>query len=360
MYLADILTDLTDYYNLGAITLDSVVDNAEKVLQLLSGFDLALIAKPTEPFTEAEKYVLDQYILQGGKSLWLIDQVAMELDSLFNDTGSNIAVRRDLNLDDFFFKYGLRINPVLVNDLYNTPIVLANGEANDSQYNPLPWVYHPMVFSKNNHPVTTNMEAIRLQFANAIDTLPNSNRKTVLLRSSPLSKIEGVPRQIGFDRLTTPLNSKDYPPNTGYPLAVLLEGTFSSAYRNRIKPIALKKPLEKGVENRMIVVADGDIIANQLKQGRPLELGYDKWTNSFYGNKEFLINCVNYLLDEDGFINIRSKKVAIPLLDVEKIARDRTKWQLTVIGIPLILVIFGGLLYSYFRKTKICDLSVNN
>ena len=351
-YLADFLTTLKEYYNIGAITLDSTEKDAQKVLNQLSDFNLALIAKPTQAFTEKEKYVLDQYVVNGGKSLWLIDQVAIELDSLFNEAGSNVAVRRDLNLDDFFFKYGVRINPVLINDLYNTPIVLANGEANDSQYNPLPWVYHPMVFSKDNHPINNNIEAVRLQFSNAIDTLVNDHQKIVLLQSSPLSKTEGVPQQIGFDKLNTPLNKDDYPPNSGFPLAVLLEGEFSSAYVNRVKPITLQKPIEKGTENKMIVIADGDIIKNQLQQGRPLELGYDKWTNSFYGNKEFLVNCINYLLDDDGFINIRNKNVSIPLLDVEKVAQYKTKWQLIAIGIPVILVLLGGYVQAYLRKRK--------
>lgn len=351
-YLADFLTTLKEYYNIGAITLDSIEKGPQEVLDQLSGFDLTLIAKPTQPFTETEKYVLDQYILNGGKSLWLIDQVAMELDSLFNENGSNVAVRRDLNLDDFFFKYGVRINPVLVNDLYNTPIVLANGEAKDSQYNPLPWIYHPMVFSKDDHPINNNTEAVRLQFANVIDTLGNGTNKTVLLQSSPLSKTEGVPQQIGFDQLNSAVNKEDYPPHSGFPLAVLLEGKFSSAYVNRVKPVSLEKPIENGGDNKMIVVADGDIVKNQLQQGRPLELGYDKWTNSFYGNKEFLVNCVNFLLDDTGFINIRSKGVSIPLLDVEKVAQHKFKWQLIVIGLPIALVVLSGIVMAYVRKRR--------
>jgi len=351
-YLVDILTELKEYYNIGAITLDSLERNPHKVLDQLKAFDLALIAKPTEPFTETEKYVLDQYIVHGGKSLWLMDQVAMELDSLFNESGSNVAVKRDLNLDDFFFKYGVRINPVLVNDLYNTPIVLANGEANDSQYNPLPWTYHPMVFSKDDHPINNHIEALRFQFVNAIDTLINTNRKTILLRSSPLSKAEGVPQQISFDQLNNAPKKEDYPPNTGFPVAVLLEGEFSSAYLNRVKPITLERPIETGERNKMIVVADGDVIKNQLQQGRPLELGYDKWTNSFYGNKEFLVNCINYLMDDDGFINIRSKNVSIPLLDLEKVAQNRMKWQWITLGLPLVLVLLVGIALAYLRKRK--------
>ena len=231
IFLADYLTSIRDYYNIGAITLDSVIGNPQNVLNQLNNFDLALIAKPIEPFSDEEKYVLDQFIVGGGKSIWLIDQVAMELDSLFNEDGSAMALRRDLNLDDFFFKYGVRINPVLVNDLYNTPIVLATGEADGSQYNPLPWVYHPMVFSKNDHPINTNIEASRLQFSNAIDTLPNQNSKTILLASSPLSKPDGVPKQIGLSMLNAQPERGTYSQKGNLPLAVLIEGEFNSAFK---------------------------------------------------------------------------------------------------------------------------------
>jgi gliding-associated putative ABC transporter substrate-binding component GldG len=128
----------------------------------------------------------------------------MELDSLLNESGRAIATPIDLNLKDFFFRYGIRINPSLVNDAYNTPIVLASGEGNDSQYNPLPWVYHPMVFSKENHPINKNIEALKLQFASVIDTLKNQNQKTVLLQSSPLSKEEGTPKPLSL----TSMNNK--------------------------------------------------------------------------------------------------------------------------------------------------------
>ena len=153
IFIADYLTTIRDYYNIGAITLDSVATNPQNVLDQLKGFDLAIIAKPTEAFTDQEKYVMDQYMVQGGKSIWMVDQVNMEMDSIYAGGGEAIAIPRDLNLKDLFFKYGVRINPVLVNDLYFTQIVLASGEGNDSQYNPLPWFYYPMVFSQNNHPI---------------------------------------------------------------------------------------------------------------------------------------------------------------------------------------------------------------
>jgi gliding-associated putative ABC transporter substrate-binding component GldG len=349
--IADFLSTLREYYNIGAITLDSVGTNPQKVLRQLEGFDLALIAKPTEPFTDPEKYVLDQYIVHGGKSIWLIDRVAMELDSLFNDTGSAYALPRDLQLQDFLFRYGVRMNPVLVNDLYFTQIVLAQGEGNTSQYNPVPWYYHPMVFSENNHPINTNLEAIRFQFAGTIDTLPNAYKKTILYSSSPLSKTEAAPREIRLDVIQSPPDKTTYT-NGNQPLAVLVEGDFVSAYSNRVKPVALDDNMDKGPSNKMIVIADGDVVRNQLKNGRPLELGYDKWTNNFYGNKEFLLNCVNYMLDDEGLINIRSKRITIPVLDREKIGEGMLRWQLFNIVLPIGAVLLFGFLFNILRKRK--------
>lgn len=351
IFLADFLTSIRDYYNIGAITLDSVATNPQNTLDRLKEFDLALIAKPTEAFSDGEKYIMDQYVVNGGKTVWLIDQVNMELDSLFNETGTAMALPRNLNLNDFFFSYGVRIDPVLVNDMYFTQIVLASGEGNDSQYNPVPWFYNPMVFSKNNHPINTNLEALRFQFTSAMDTLANSNRKTVVLSSSPLSKVDGTPKQIGLDIIDVPPKKEEYT-DGNKPLAVLIEGKFKSAFYNRVKPLKLNGVLENGVDNKMLVIADGDIIKNQLRNGRPLELGYDKWTNNHYGNKEFLINSLNYLLDDSGLINIRNKTVSIPMLDVKRIEEQKTKWQLINIGIPVVFILILGLIFGYIRSKK--------
>lgn len=351
IYLADFLTSIRAYYNIGAITLDSVAGNPQNTLNQLRGYDLALIAKPTEAFSESEKYVMDQYIVNGGKTIWLVDAVSMELDSLFNEQGNAMALPRNLNLNDFFFKYGIRVNPNLVNDMYFTQIVLATGEGNASQYDPVPWYYNPMVFSRNNHPINNNLEAIRLQFASSIDTLSNANKKTLLLESSPLSRLEGTPKQISLDIIDSSPKKENYT-NGDQALAALVEGDFTSAFANRVKPLQLQNPLGKGNSNKMLVVSDGDIIKNQVRNGRPLELGYDKWTNNYYGNKEFLINAVNYLLDDSGLINIRNKKVAVPFLDVQKIAAQKTKWQLVNIVLPLVLTFAFGLGFIFFRRRK--------
>ena len=351
IYIADFLTSLQDYYNIGAITLDSVQDNPQKVYEQLKAFDLMLVAKPTQPFTDREKYILDQYLVQGGRSLWLIDQVNIELDSLFNEEGKALAMARDVNLNDLFFRYGVRINPNLVNDLYFTQIVLATGDAKASQYSPVPWYYHPMVFSADDHPVNNNLEALRFQFASTIDTLDTDYKNTILYRSSPLSKTEGTPRQISLEMVNTPPDRESYT-DGNQPLAVLIEGNFQSAYKNRIKPFDLDGDMERGTENKMIVISDGDLIKNQLRNGRPLQLGYDKWTNNFFGNKEFLINCVNYLLDDTGLINIRNKNVRIPLLDAEKVENQKSKWQFINIGLPLIVVLIFGWVFNLWRRRK--------
>lgn len=351
IHIADYLTSIKDYYNIGAITLDSVGHDTQGTLDALKKYDLALVAKPTQAFTDAEKYVMDQYVAGGGKSIWLVDPVAIELDSLFNDTGASTAIPRDLNLNDFFFKYGVRLNPVLVSDMYCSQIVLATGEGNSSQYDPVPWRYNPMVFSKNNHPINNNLEALRFQFTSTLDTLANPYKKTILYQSSPLSRVEGTPEIVSLDAVGIPADKENYN-NGNHPLAVLLEGAFKSAFVNRVKPVDLAKPVEQGPENKMLVIADGDLIKNQTRKGRPLELGYDKWTNNFYGNKEFLINAINYMLEDNGLINIRNKKVAVPMLDSEKIAEQKTTWQLINIGVPVVLTLVLGLVFTYFRKKR--------
>lgn len=351
IYIADFLSTLRDYYSIAPFTLDSVEKNPQKTLESLKQFDLTLIAKPTEAFTDAEKLVLDQFTMNGGKSVWLIDPVNAELDSLFNEQGKTLAFPRELNLNDLFFKYGLRVNPVLVNDLYFTQIVLATGDGGSSQYTPVPWVYAPMVFSANDHPINNNLEALRFQFAGSIDTLKNGISKKVLLTSSPLSKTEGTPREISLDIIGKQPDKASYN-NGNVPLAVLLEGSFTSVYKNRVKPIKLENVLEDGKPSKIIVIADGDLIKNQTRNGRPLELGYDKWTNNFYGNKEFLLNCVNYLLDDSGLINIRSKQVSLPFLDTEKVAASKASWQFINIGLPIVLTIGFGWVFNLMRRRR--------
>lgn len=350
-YIANFIKSIRQYYFVAPFTLDSVASYPEKTLKDLQKFDLIIEAKPTQAYSEQEKYVLDQYFMQGGKSLWLVEKTAMETDSLFNPTGSALAVPRNLNLNDFFFSYGLRINPALVNDIYSAPIVLASGNGNDTQFSPYPWFYSPLTTSPNSHPIINNLEAVKFEWANPIDILKNDIFKTVLLSSSPQSKIEGTPKEISLNILNSRPDLSSYTAGE-LPMAVLLEGKFKSVYKNRVKPFKLVNALDDGKSTKMIVISDGDVIKNQLQKGQALELGFDRFTGNTYGNKEFLLNAVNYLLDDSGLINIRSKEINIPFLSAEKIANEREKWQILNLALPLVLLGIGAFVFTYFRKKR--------
>ncbi|WP_223033375.1 gliding motility-associated ABC transporter substrate-binding protein GldG [Hanstruepera marina] len=350
-YIFDFVKSIKDYYFIAPFTLDSVSNSPLKTLKGIQEYDLIISAKPTKPFTEEEKYVLDQYTMSGGKSLWLMDAVAMEKDSLYNETGTAIATRRDLNLTDFFFKYGVRVNPVLVNDLYSAKITLATGEGSQSQFQQLPWFYSPLVNATVNHPVVNNLNLIRFDFANQIDTLENNIAKTVLLESSILSKLDGTPREISLD-MTTKEPQPDLYTNGNQNLAVLLEGNFTSVYNNRIKPINYSDDKTTSAPTKLLVIADGDVIKNDLGKNGPQELGFDRWTGQTYGNKEFLVNAVNYLLDENGLINIRTKEVAIAFLDVQKTSKEKTKWRMLNILVPIAVLVTFGLIFNFVRRKK--------
>ena len=295
--------------------------------------------------------MLDQYTMNGGKSLWLIDNVAVDKDSLYNAAGKSFATARDLNLTDFFFKYGVRINPVLINDLYSAPITLAIGEGSDAQFQPVQWQYSPLASGASNHPIVNNLNLVKFDFANQIDTLKNAVTKTILLKSSPLSKLMGTPREISLDVITQQPDRATFT-NGNQNLAVLLEGEFTSVYENRVKPFELSEEKNKSIPTKMIVIADGDIMKNEVGRNGPQELGFDRWTGQTYGNKEFLLNAVNYLLDDDGLINIRSKELAIAFLDSEKITAQKTKWQIINIVLPLVFLAVFGLTFITFRKKR--------
>jgi len=350
-YIADFITSIQEYYFIAPFTLDSVAANPQKTLEELREFDLIIEAKPTEPYTEAEKLVLDQYLMSGGKQLWMLEQVAMETDSLFSPTGSAFALPRDLNLGDYFFKYGLRINPVLVKDLYSAPIVLASGSGNNTEFNPYPWFYFPLTSSPKPHPVVNNIEAVRFEYASPIDTLSNGLEKTILLASSPKTNLESLPKEISLDMINQEPEVSAFTSGE-QALAVLLEGQFTSVYENRIVPFEPENFLVKSEPTKMLVISDGDIGKNQLQRGEPLELGYDRYTGTTYGNKEFLLNAVNYLLDDTGLINIRSKEVSIAFLDLQKVEEKRPFWQVINLAVPLVLLgIFAGIFF-YVRKKK--------
>lgn len=354
LLMGDFIKQIRESYYIGPFTLDSVAKSPQRTLESLKKYDLAIITKPTEAFSEEEKEVLDQYIVNGGKTLWMIDAVQIEMDSLYNATGSTLAFPRDLNLNDMFFKYGFRINPDLIKDEMATPLKLASGEEGSAtQYQEHLWKFAPFVYPESDNPIVKNMSGIKFDFANGIDTLKNGIKKTVLLRSSELSKKVGTPVEVKLDMVTEEFNPKNYLTKGFIPMAVLLEGKFHSAFENRVLPFKDPAYKTEGKAGKMIVIADGDIVKNQLDQNyQPLELGYDKWTKNFYDNKGFLMNCVNYLLDDNGLINIRSKDVDLPLLDKQKVYDNYSTAQFITIGLPIAILAIFGILFTYLRKRK--------
>jgi len=350
-YAFDFLNTLKNSYHVIPFDLDSINITPLKTLNNLEKLDLIIAAKPQKAFSDKQKYALDQYTINGGKSLWLIDAVHAEMDSL-SQRGETLALGKDLNLNDFFFQYGCRINPVLVKDLYSSNIVLVD---NNNQQNQYPWLYNPVVIPKIKHSIVNNITPVRFEFANTIDLVKQgiNIKKTPLLQSSEYSATIGMPKIVSLNEI----NQSKKPDlkqftKQNLTLAALLEGNFTSAFKNRIKPFEYSKHQDENKTSKMIVISDGDVIKNQLRKGKPLPLGYDKKTGQTFGNKEFLLNSVNYLLDDTGLINVRNKEVKIPFLDVERIADEKLKWQLINILLPLLLLGVFGISFNYFRKQK--------
>ena len=354
IYIADFLRTVKDSYFIAPFTLESVAVNPEKTLNDLKGYDLAVIAKPTLQFTDEQIQVLDQFVMNGGKSIWLLDQVHAEMDSLYNKSGEMLVMPKDQSLGAMLFKYGVRVNPDLVKDEMGSPIKLAIGQqGSETVYETFNWKFAPYSVSFSTHPIVKNIDGVKFDFANSIDTLQNDIKKTVLLTTSPYATKVGTPTIIGLAQTIQEQTDPAQKPQPVIPLAVLLEGNFTSVFKNRIVPFKMDGYLTDGKPNKMIVISDGDIIKNQLdKEYQPLELGYDKWTNTLYGNKEFLINAVNYLLDDNGLIHLRTKEVKLPLLDKEKVYKDYSTIQTIIVALPLAVLAIFGLLFTYFRKKK--------
>jgi ABC-2 type transport system permease protein len=325
---------------------------------VLDKYAAVVIAGPEKEFSESDKLVLDQYIMNGGKVLWLIDEVSVNSDSLV--FGETVGLYRPLNIEDQLFRYGARINPVIVQDIECVPIrlmVMSGGTR--QQVVSAPWVYYPLLRPAANHPITRNLNRVEGQFVNYIDTvgLDPAIRKKILLSTSALSRTISPPVMISLKEAELTPPQKDFnKPNL--PVAVLLEGTFTSAFKNRMvsnltdnKSLTIKTESKK---TRMIVIADADIIRNEVKKSglneTPLSLGKDKYTGEEYGNKDFLINCLNWLVDNNGIMELRSRELKLRLLNTQIIKSERLKWQIINIIGPIGIVILAGLLYSFFRK----------
>jgi len=346
---------LRQEYRFGFVPIDSV-----PVIPTV--FDALVIVKPTTKFNDQQKLKIDQYIMQGGKVIWLIDKLYAEMDSLMRSHSDFVAFDRNLNLDDQLFKYGVRINDNLVQDLQCDKIPLVVGNyGNQPQMQLMPWPYFPTLSSYSGHPIARNLNNVLSIFPNSIDTVKNNIKKTILLSTSESSRIISTPAIVTLNSIKTEDDLKTF--NQPFiPVAVLLEGRFSSLYTNRLSTGTLdtmaglyKQPFRAATEkeSKMIVVSDADIVANVVTQNEgPLPMGYNQFTNNQYANKDFFLNCIQYLTDSSGILETRSKDFALRLLDTKKTEEDKVQWQIMNIGLPVFLVLIFGIIYQALRKRK--------
>jgi ABC-2 type transport system permease protein len=327
---------------------------------ILDKYAAVVIAGPEKEFSEADKLVIDQYIMNGGKVMWLIDEVTVNTDSLVY--GETAALYRPLNIEDLLFRYGARVNPVIIQDIDCMVIRLKiTGSDNRPQYVPAHWVYYPLLNPSPGSSITRNLNKVKCEFANCIDTvgLDPAIRKKILLFTSKYSRTLSPPFMISLKESELTPVQKDFN-KSNLPVAVLLEGIFPSAFKNRmISSIINDRNFKIKTESRktkMIVVADADIIRNEVKRSGldevPLPLGQDKYTLQVYGNKDFIVNCLNYLVDDHGIMELRSRELKLRLLNSSMIKTEKLKWQLiNTIG-PLLIIIMAGLVYGYLRRRK--------
>ena len=350
----DISKELSNYFqiNRGAI-------NGK--LGILDDYKAVIIAKPTMPFSESDKLVLDQYIMNGGKVLWFIDEVNVNIDSLAS-SGSTFAFINNLNLDDQLFTYGARINPNLVMDVQcNILPVQTEVSGNKPKFVPAPWMYYPLISPLVDHPITRNLNLLFCRFVSQIDTVGEDPaiKKTVLLKTSEYTKLVNVPVMISLSEVRHTPEKQEFN-KSHQAVAVLLEGKFTSLFgsrnTNNIIPGSAAKFKSESKPTGMIVVADGDFIANDVKitpQGpTTAPLGYDKYTRQTFGNKDFVVNAVNYLTDESGLISLRNKNFKLRILDKERIRNEKFKWQFINVVLPVLITMLFGVFYFYYRRKK--------
>ena len=335
-----------------------LIDSTSMEFQIQPKYAAIIIAKPDSVFSSKDKFIIDQYIMYGGKVVWLIDPVLTSMDSIQN-AESTVAVENIIELQDQLFTYGVKLNVDLIMDLNALPIPIRTGQmGNQPQIDFFPWYYFPVITPTSEHPIVRNLNTIKTQFVSSLDTLRTGNvNKTILLESSPYTRTMGVPAMISLGITRQPPDERLYqgPPQ---PLAVLLEGVFESHFKNRIPPsLSGAKEIgfkENSVVSSMIIVSDGDVIKNQfhIPDAYPLPLGYDQFTRETFGNKEFILNALNYLTDGPGLISIRSRELKLRLLDKTKINKGLIKWQLINLLIPIFIVVLVGILLIWLRKRK--------
>ncbi|RCW30389.1 gliding motility-associated ABC transporter substrate-binding protein GldG [Marinilabilia salmonicolor] len=330
--------------------------------EMLAPYEALIIAGPKKEFAEDEKYAIDQYIMHGGRVLWLIDALGVTMDSLQHSM-QTVGLPMDINLDDQLFRYGFRINPVLVQDVQSGMIPVNVAPAGQSsQFVPMPWTYSPLLNTNSGHPVTRNVNVVRGEFVSSIDTVGGdlNTTKTPLLRTSRYSREMEVPVYISLAQVEEQPARENFP-QSHIPVAYLSEGAFTSAFLNRPVPPGVNgaglERRDRSVPTRMIVVADGEIIRNEVhrrESANPgiVPLGYDEVTRQTFGNKQFILNAVNYLTDEEGWMNLRTRNYRLRLLDRDKVANEAGFWKAINMGIPVLFVLLAGLLVPLWRKRR--------
>jgi len=368
MYTASIESALSEYYTIEHIRIDgqlsALTDHVQKnntsSFSAVNRYKAIIIAKPDTAFAkdERDKLIIDQFIMHGGKVLWLIDPVKAEMDSLRSQEGKTIVLPRELNLEDMLFNYGVRLNSNLIVDMNALPIPVVVDQKGNQEL--MPWVFFPLLIPTSQHPIVRNLNAIKTEFVSNLDTVETPGvSKTILLSTSRYSRVLNTPVLVSLSFLYQQPQPQQF--NQPYqPVAVLLEGEFSSVFQNRI-PADIAKSHElnyrdKSIKTAMIVVADGDIIKNQLQPSSreiiPLPLGYDRYTQQQFGNKDFVLNAMNYLCDDSGLLSVRSREVKLRQLDMEKVKAERFKWQLVNLVAPVLLILLFAFIHGYRRKLR--------
>jgi ABC-2 type transport system permease protein len=359
----DLAKALGEFYKVEYLQIDSQVNALSKIIGEGSYrenlYDALIVAKPTKPFNEKDKYIIDQYIMRGGKVLWLIDAMLADMDSL-KGRDMTMGISMNVNLDDQLFNYGVRINKNLLIDRTCAPIGIMTGPmGNQQKMEFFPWYFRPLLIAQSSHPIVSNLDPIYTEFISNIDTLPRTGvHSTVLLTTSPYTRIFRSPVRINLNiiRIDADFTNNNSP---NQPVAVLLEGTFRSAFENRLSPLLISNKefgfVAESKPTRMLVVADGDVAKNEVNRARGqfYQLGFDRYAGrKIYSNREFLVNSLNYMLGDASLISLRSRTVSLRQLDNEKINNQRLRWQIINVAIPVILVLLFGLIQFAIRRKK--------
>lgn len=326
-------------------------------------FDVVLIARPTIAFNEQDKFKIDQYVMRGGKVIWLMDGTNVSMDSVSLSPTGQMVEATDLNLDDQLFKYGARINGDVIQDIgLCDEIQLVVGKVGDApQTQAFKWYYYPLLVSDNNHAIVRNLAPVVAHYASTIDTIHNPGiSKTILLHTTQYSKALLAPTRVHFGILMSQPNPEYYK-QPYLPVAVLLEGEFESVFKNRLSPEFLSaidtidkiKFIEKGSKNKMIVISDGDMVRNDIRSDSSVyQLGFNKFNGRQYANKEFMLNCIEYLIDDSGIFETRNKEVKVRLLDTVKANNERWFWQLVNIVLPIAVIVLFGFGFVFYRRYR--------